>query len=117
MATINIKLNQKEIKQACREIREGFQLSLTPEQMMAVLKKNPKIMLEVAEYKGFIDTCAREEIIDAISKHLTGETWPTNGQYHNMGKKRALMFYTRLVKKARKLGYKTLDNPEDYMSE
>jgi len=115
MSTINIKLNQKEVKNACREIREWFQVSLTPKQMITVLNKNPKTMLEVAESKGDLDTSTREEVIEAISKHLTGEAWPTNSDCHTMGKKRALMFYTKLVRKARKLGYKTLDNPEGYM--
>jgi len=118
MAIIKIKLTEQEWRWLCKDIKEWYQISLTPRQMKKVLAPNKSLMLEVAESIDAYgcDTVTREQVVETISVKLTGTKWPTYGEYHQMGKTKAKKFYAKLIREARKLGYETLDSPEAYMS-
>jgi hypothetical protein len=117
MATVKINLNKKEWGWLAKDIKDWYQVSLTPDQMKKVVSPNKRLMLEVAESIGAdgCDTSVREEVAGVLADKLTGADWPTYSEYRAMGKKRAKSFYSKLIRNARKAGYKTLDNAKEYM--
>jgi hypothetical protein len=98
-----IDLEPKDIQLIHDIIHDWMGLDFTEEQIIALMKKERDILLEIAEF-GVFDTCVRESLMSSIAMRLTGRKMPTYGDGEEAGKQ----FFKELGEKAKAAGIKVV---------
>lgn len=73
----SITLSRKAITRIRTTLEQYYGACLTEVQLMAILKKDLYLAVEIAKSNGYLDTSVREELIDIVGYKYAGRGWPS----------------------------------------